>query len=499
MPGGARSSGSGFGERLEASEPLRTAREALAGGRAWIVGGALRDALLGREFRDLDLSIEPGDEREAARAVARAAGGNAFVFSRQWRTWRAAWPDGEVHVDVTPLHDGAIEDDLRGRDFTVNSMALPIADASAAAAAEALIDPFGGLADAESRRLRATTAETFASDPLRVLRAARLAAELGFEVAEPTAELARAEAGRAGEPAGERQLAELAALLAGPDPISGLEILDRLGATPAVLPELDALRGVEQNPYHHLDVHGHTIEVLRRLLEVERDLERYAGQHAAGVCAVLDEPLADGLRRGEALRLGALFHDLGKPETRTVNDDGRVLFLGHDLVGARIVAGVCGRLRSSRRLRAYLERICLNHLRLGFLVHERPLSRRAIYDYLAATDPDSVCVTLLTVADRLATQGERTRPEAIDAHLELARQMLGEALAWRASGPPRPPVSGDELVAELGIEPGPEIGRLLAELTAASFAGEVEGREGAIELARDLHGRAGRSSTAEGS
>ncbi|MGI8461569.1 MAG: hypothetical protein ACR2OC_08050, partial [Solirubrobacterales bacterium] len=120
-----------------------------------------------------------------------------------------------------------------------------------------------------------------------------------------------------------------------------------------------------------------------------------------------------------------------------------------------------------------------------FLVHERPLPRRAVYNYLDATEPDAIDVTVLTVADRLATQGEKTRPEAIDAHLELARTMIGEALDWRESGPPRAPLAGDDLAAELGIEPGPELGRLLHELEAAVFAGDVTSRETAIAHARD--------------
>ena len=160
--------------------------------------------------------------------------------------------------------------------------------------------------------------------------------------------------------------------------------------------------------------------------------------------------------------------------------------MGHDRAGVRIVRELCSRLRVSRRLSDYLANLTLNHLRLGFLVHERPLSRRHVYDYLRATDPDSVDVTLLTVADRLATQGERTRREAVDAHLELAREMVAEALAWRRKGPPRSPIPGDELASEVGVEPGPELGRLLGEIEAAVFAGEVTRREEAIALARQL-------------
>jgi hypothetical protein len=153
-----------------------------------------------------------------------------------------------------------------------------------------------------------------------------------------------------------------------------------------------------------------------------------------------------------------------------------------------MVREVCRRLRTSRRLADYLASLTLHHLRLGFLVHERPLSRRHVYDYLRATDPYSVDVTLLTIADRLATQGERTRPEAIDAHLDLAREMIGEALAWRRSGPPRSPIRGNELAAELAIEPGPGLGRLIAEIEAAVFAGEVSSAEDAVALGRRLLG-----------
>jgi hypothetical protein len=160
--------------------------------------------------------------------------------------------------------------------------------------------------------------------------------------------------------------------------------------------------------------------------------------------------------------------------------------MGHDRAGAAIARELCARLRTSRRLADFLASVTLNHLRLGFLVHERPLSRRRVHEYLRATEPDSVDVTVLTVADRLATQGERTSQEAIEAHLELAREMLGEALAWRRAGPPRPPIRGDRLASELGIEPGPELGRLLEEIEAAVFAGEVSSAEEAVALARRL-------------
>jgi poly(A) polymerase len=468
-------------DALAGAPAVAAVREALGPREdAWIVGGALRDALLGRPVVDVDLAVA-GGEKEIARRVARAAGGPAFPLSERFDTWRAESADRSWHVDVTSLRGEGIEADLARRDFTVNAIALPL-DGGAP------LDPHDGLRDAGDARLRAVSEHSFSDDPIRILRAARLASVLGFEIEPATLELARRDRELASEPAGERQFAELRATVTGPDPVRGLALLDALAVTAVVLPELDALRGVEQNPYHHLDVHGHTLDVLRRWLEIEASLPEIVGADLAPeVEALLDEPLADELTRREGVRFAALVHDLGKPAVRRVAADGRVLFMGHDTEGVEIVRGLCRRFRTSRRLSAYLEALTLNHLRLGFLVHARPLSRREVYEYLKGTEPESVDTTLLTVADRLATQGERTKQEAIDAHLQLAREMIGEALEWRREGPPRSPIRGDELASEVGIEQGPELGMLIEEIEAAVFASEVNSRDDAIALARTIH------------
>jgi len=252
-----------------------------------------------------------------------------------------------------------------------------------------------------------------------------------------------------------------------------------------VLPEVEALKGVEQGPNHHLDVHGHTMAVLELTLEVEAELERFGGERAAELAALLAEPLADEMSRGTALRFGALVHDIGKPATRS-EQQGFVTFVGHDRDGVAIVGGICRRLRASRALTRHLQDLTLHHLRLGFMVHEVPLPARRVHEYLRATDPVAVDVTLLTIADRLSARG--TGPfateEAIEAHLSLAREMLATALDWRRDGPPRPLLRGDELAAELGIAEGPELGEVLEELEAAQYAGEVRDRQAAIEHLR---------------
>jgi poly(A) polymerase len=438
--------------------------------RSWTVGGALRDELLGREVTDIDIAVE-GDPEGAARELAAKVRGPVFRLSEAFGAWRVVdRREGRVY-DFAPLQGTTIEEDLRKRDFTVNAMAR-------ASDGGELVDPLGGRADIESRTLRVIGPESYEDDPLRPLRLARFAAELGFAPDPETERLTASAAPRVAEASGERVFAELRRLVLAPGAVRGLALADRLGLLHAVLPELVDLHDVEQSHFHHTDVYGHTIEVLERLIELER-------QATGEVREVLDEPLADELTRGEALRFGALLHDIGKPATHDVREDGRVTFMGHDRLGEEMVRQVCRRLRTSERLSRFLGAVTRHHLVLGFLVHERPLDRRAVYRYLTRTSPVEVEVTLLSCADRLATRGKNAE-RAIDAHLELAKELMPAALEWRRSGPPRLPLRGDELARELGIEPGPELGRLLAELQEAAYAGEIETREQAVDLARRL-------------
>jgi putative nucleotidyltransferase with HDIG domain len=314
----------------------------------------------------------------------------------------------------------------------------------------------------------------------------RLATELDLVPDDPTVAATRAAAPRVTDAAAERVFAELKRLVLADRVLDGLDLADDLGVTRAVIPELAELHGVEQSHFHHADVHGHTLEVLQELLGLESDLERVFGTDLAPrLRAVLDEPLADEMTRGQALRFAALFHDIGKPQTRGVRPDGRVTFIGHDAVGQDVIGGICRRLRTSTALRDYLGHITRDHLVLGFMVHERPLSRSAVYRYLTRTEPVEIETTLLTCADRLATRG-RNAEDAIAKHLDLARELMAEALDFRERGRPRPPVRGDVLARELGMRGGPELGELIERLREAAFTGEATTPDEALELARRL-------------
>lgn len=480
MPGG--DDGARPIARALAEGPLRDVREALAGtgaGGVWVVGGTLRDLLLERPMTDVDLAVQ-GDVKAAARALHDRLKGDIFSLSERFGTWRVQPTGCEWGADLTLLRGETIEQDLALRDFSVNAMAVPL---TAGDDATTLIDPHGGLADLDARVLRVLGEHAYTDDPLRPLRLARLAAVLGFQPDAPTADLTRKHAPSVTDAAAERIFAELRGLVNCDGVLCGVELLDELGLMTAVLPELAALKGVEQSLYHHLDAYDHSIEVLRRLIELQQDPAAVFGADAGELAARLGEPLAEGLTRGQALRWAALLHDIAKRETRTVHPGGHVGFPRHDQRGAQIVRTICARLHAAERFTQYVTVLTREHLRLGFLVKERPLSRRQVYAYMRACEPVEVEVGVLSAADRLATRG-RKADAAIEVHLGLARELNRAALDWRAARAVEPLVRGDRLASELGIEPGKRLGELLELIAEARFAGELNTPEQALAFAR---------------
>lgn len=468
-----------------ARQALAVIAEASPAG-AWLVGGAVRDALLGLVPLDLDVAVA-ADPSRVARAVAEALDAPRFSLSDRFGGYRVSAQDG-LQIDLMPVEAGGISADLRRRDTTVNALAVAAHDAAAqfpAFAEAAIIDELGGLRDLRSGVQRACSAEAMADDPLRVVRLARAVAGRDWQLDGETVRLARAAAPQLHTVAGERIGAELLGTIDGDRPLAGLTALRRTGALAAVLPEFVALDGLEQSAYHDLDVGQHTQEVLRWTVALETELGRYVPSEVAEAAArLMPQELGGGWTGRAAQRFGALLHDIAKPQTRQINPEtGRIGFPNHDREGAAMVEQIMERLRAPRRATRLVQGLTLHHLRLGFLVHARPLDRGTIYDYLARCSPVEIEVSILSWADRLATRGRKAEP-AIAAHAEVLREMLPAAIAWReAGGAPAPLHDGTALQQLAGAPPGPWVAAALERQRRARYLDPQLTAETALEIA----------------
>lgn len=455
--------------RLE--QAIAPVRAAFPGDGIWLVGGAVRDVLLGRALTDWDL-VTTGDAEAIARTHAQAIGAPVFPLSERHGAWRVVGEDGDI--DVTGAPDGITADLLR-RDLTVNAIAVRLVDG------EVMAVP-GALDDIEARVLRAVSDTSFQDDPLRLLRLVRLACELDLDIDPDTSALARRDASLASAPAGERQRAELERILLSRDPVDGIRQLDQLGILAIVLPEVKALEGVEQNRYHHLDVLDHTLQVLDAAVDLIEHPEFAFGAAAPVVAAALGEELDAETDVALAVRWGALLHDIAKPVTRHTFDDGHVGFPGHAQQGAETATAILSRLRCSTAVQRCVAVLVREHLRLGFLVPDGELDPRAVHRYRVETEPWAIASVVVSLADRWSTRGTRARQRWIRRHEQLAAAMV-EALAE----PTAPPLlRGDELAVALQEQPGPRLGILLARIAEEQAAGTITTADEAIAFARTV-------------
>lgn len=474
-----------------------------AGIDACVVGGTVRDALLGREMRDVDLAVS-GDAMAFAVALADALGGSPFVLHDEHAVVRIALPDGLAvrYVDVAGVR-GSLNDDLALRDFTVDAMAAP-------AAGGVIADPMGGLDDLERHRVRMTAPTVLDADPLRLLRAVRLAGELGFELDAATADAIRVRAPRVTEAAPERRRDELCRIFALERSYPALLTLDDLGLLSELVPEVTAGRDVAQPVEHAYDVLEHnlrTVAVLDALVGARpegeyawlRDDVRAAfGWAEPQLRAYMAGELGDGASRQALLKMAALLHDVAKPESRSVERSGRVRFFGHADAGARTAAEIMSRLRFSNDATRFVAMLVAEHLRPRQLAQlgEVP-TRRALYRFYRDVGDALPALLLLALADGASARGpaltkDEWRRQVAYMNALLVRSVEEEGIV----SPPRL-LTGNDIMSELGLAQGPIIGRLLAALEEAQAAGEITDTESALrfvtEHARREETAAGRS------
>jgi tRNA nucleotidyltransferase/poly(A) polymerase len=485
--------------------------------RSWegyLVGGYVRDLLLGRDTRDLDLAVS-GDALVVAREMADRLGGAFVVLDAERHTGRVVLHEGgeRFYVDFAALRGGDPRADLGARDFTINALAIDVHDVRSD---PEVVDLFGGRRDLESGVVRAVSDSIFRDDAIRLLRGLRLAAELEMEIDEATEALVLRDAGSIAQASAERVRDELCKILSVPRAEDHLRYLDRLGLLGLLLPELEGLRGLEQPPPHHQDAWEHSLATVGGADEVSRVIEGLArgeavssaegrvavqvqdslqaalGRFSPQLSGHLKEHLVDERSRSALLKLAALLHDVGKASTGKIDEENRIRFFGHAREGSILAARALRRLRFGVREVRSARSVIRHHMRPLHLAKAGAISRRAIHRFFRDTDGAGLDVLLLSLADNLALVHEGANEEQWERICEVVGVLLAAYYEQHADVVEPPPLlRGADLLEHLGMEPGPAVGRVLRALSEAQATGQVSTREQALSLAESLLSKEG--------
>ncbi len=466
----------------------------------YLVGGVVRDAFWGIPAHDVDLVVPPGRAFAVARQIANRLEGAFYKLDPERETGRAivTLHGRRTIIDVASFRGGTLLDDLTGRDFTLNAVAAPLA-----ADPQQVIDPLDGLADASQRTLRRCSPDSIRQDPVRALRAVRLAVRFNLRIEPETRTDIHQEGPRLAVASPERVRDEFFALLGGKRPATGLRALDALGLLALILPEISPMKGVMQSPPHHADVWTHTLQVVEALDGILTTIspqrtDNTAAQAGLGMIVyyldtyriLLQEHLntqwPNERQHRALLMLAALLHDSGKPATHTVTPEG-IRFLGHESQGADLARERGEALRLSRGEIDRLEAIVCHHMRPHTLAQQAEISRRALYRFWRDTGPAGIDTCLLAMADTLAIAGPRLSTDAWSAYLLHIKTLLAGRLGDDAQNVTALPslITGRDVLRVLKLEPGPQIGELLEAVREAQAEGLITTRDDALAYLRE--------------
>ena len=461
---------------------------ASTGVKTYVVGGWIRDVLLDRRASDVDFAVS-NDGLESASRVAGFFSGTFAVVDDVNRVGRAVLTkgqDGQLTLDFATYH-GTIEDDLARRDFTIDAIAV---DPSETSSPGRLIDPFDGATDLDRKLVMATGAGVFEDDPLRLLRAVRLSALLGFRIDDRTESMIRRDALLVSNASGERTREELGCLLSTPGSGRFLSYMDRLGLLRAIIPELDPMRGAEQPKEHFWNVLDHcfkTVEAFDYLVH-EGDWKyadaRGHAQWSSEIAAYFLAKIGAMTNRAALFRLASLLHDIAKPLTRTMEPGGKVRFLGHPQEGADMAAKILSRLRFSKRERRLVETTVRYHLRPTQMGWPEMPTRRAVYRFCRDTGEAATGVLFVSLADHLATRGPNLGLDGWKSHTKIT----GYVISWREGQREAPPrlIDGYDIMNFFGLKPGQRLGVMLDAVREAQASGEISTKQEALSLVEEM-------------
>ncbi len=457
---------------------------------SYLVGGYVRDTLLQRDIVDIDIAVS-GDALILAQKFSEVLQGNFILLDAENHVARVVFRknDKQFCLDISALR-GSIEQDLSLRDFTIDAMAIDMNKLGEGISAEDIIDPFKGQSDIIDKFVRVVSNDALQNDPIRMLRAVRLAAEMGFVIEKNTEVLIMDQHQLLANVALERINEELCHLFSLPETSYWLRILDHLRLLEMMFPELDRTRGVEQPIEHYWDVYNHLIETVATVEYLFTPAE--SSQQDTNILSFVplseeirqyfEQPVGAGLRREDIMKIAALLHDIAKPQTKIIADNGRTRFFGHDKDSAEMAAQILTRLRFSNRQVQIVRKMIELHMRVGQMTQPGELpTHRAIYRYFRDAGDVAIDTLFFSLADHLAARGPNLDLQHWKEHADMVRYTLSVCQEKEIVQPPKL-VDGHDLMNIFGLQPGPKIKKILEAIREMQAAGEITTRDDALTV-----------------
>ncbi|MGV8146010.1 MAG: CCA tRNA nucleotidyltransferase [Alkaliphilus sp.] len=452
--------------------------------QTYLVGGAIRDSLLGRETKDFDF-VTSKDPRTLTEKLAHMFGGTMVEISREHEIFRVILKNVGT-FDFSKIKGGKIEEDLYARDFSINAMAYCLND-SWGIKKEKIIDPFGGMKDLEEKKIRHLHTNTFIDDPLRMIRAVRLMTRLDFDMDEETQRAIRINAEIIDRVAGERIATEIFAILKEKRTAYYLDYMDKkLLLLDKVFPELRQMKGIGECKYHVVDSLTHSIKTVECIEEVIYANKFFEDHIRVSYENHTDEILSANRRRLELIKLGALFHDIGKPSAKKVDKDGRVRFRGHEITGAKIAMDYAKKLMLSKKEQKILYKYVEMHMAPLVLYKSNDVSANALYKVFEKMGEETLDILLIALADIVSTRKLLNPGEEMGMFKVHVEYIVNNYLTRYSPLIKKPVISGEELMEQFNILEGIEIGELQEKIRKDIYFGKVSSsKESVIKYLRE--------------
>lgn len=442
--------------------------------KIYLVGGSVRDCLMGKDTYDRDLIVTDIDAGVFAQKVSDFFDGKFIPLDVENKIYRVVLKDKINYLDITNPVENSMEKDISRRDLTINAIAVDIKTGE-------ILDIVGGIKDVDGKIIRGIKDENFTDDPLRILRVFRFYSLLGFEIDSHLLDVCKKYKNLISQPAKERVEYELMKLFSGKYAYQSLLKMDECGILEILFPFVKELKQVPPNLHHHLDLFHHSIETVRQVELLYENSSSKVQEH-------MDKVDFGGFSRLAHLKLASFMHDIGKFSTWTIEEDtGRHRFIKHDDVGSKLAKPILKKMCFSNKQIEYIILIIKKHMYPTAVVSSPELTDKVMMRFVRKMGDDAIDNILIAQADRLSARGPEITEEIVNENISLLNSLLEFYLSAKESLKPLPKLlDGNEVMQILGLSPSPKLGQIMNELHEAQVSGDVSTKDDAISFIKTI-------------